>query len=741
MNAKESNFIAKSIIEGIGELVWAIDINKILIFANEVYKQKIKSLTGVAPKIGDPVIVNFKEDDFKEDWDEFYNRGLQGERFVIEKESYLNGDFFYMEINFLPIIEDGKITGLTCYFRNKNETKYYYKGLRVTEEKYLLLFKDNPTPMMISDLNSLMVLEVNNAAIASYGYSREEFKTMTIKDYRPPEDLSRLSTWLKQLHETSRNTGVFKHIRKNGEIFSVEVTARLIEYENKKCALVLLIDISDKEKTEELLHQTNEALKVSEDRFKVMFESSLDGQIISKADETIHEVNPAICKMLGYTREQFLKLTKTDFISETHDKRIRVKEELSTKGYYSGVFILKCQNGKLLDTEISISVFRDSLGDEYSHSSIRDISEKILAQKKIKESQANLYTIINNTSDTIFSVDKDYKILSANNTFRENVFQLIGKRYKEGDYLFTNNGADQLSREWKNYIDEALSGEELKTESAYQIGEQTYYNESSINPIRQGNEVIGVVCFSRNITDRKRIEMERVRITKDLIDRNKNLEQFSYIVSHNLRAPVANIIGLCDLINNVELSTQQFQNCVNAISPSAKNLDVIINDLNDILQIKQEVFKVREVVRFSEITENVKRSISIFIKDVKANILTDFTEFDELVTVKGYIYSLFYNLILNSIKYKRLETAPIIEIKSRKLQNKIEIVFKDNGLGIDLEKHGNKVFGLYNRFHPHIEGKGLGLFMVKTQLESIGGIINIRSEVNTGTEFIIEFVI
>jgi signal transduction histidine kinase len=103
------------------------------------------------------------------------------------------------------------------------------------------------------------------------------------------------------------------------------------------------------------------------------------------------------------------------------------------------------------------------------------------------------------------------------------------------------------------------------------------------------------------------------------------------------------------------------------------------------------------------------------------------------------MYSIFHNLITNSIKYRQPGIAPIIEITSTVHQGKIDLVFKDNGLGIDLKRKGTEVFGLYKRFHHHVEGKGMGLFMVKTHVETIGGTISIESEINKGTTFTISF--
>ena len=103
------------------------------------------------------------------------------------------------------------------------------------------------------------------------------------------------------------------------------------------------------------------------------------------------------------------------------------------------------------------------------------------------------------------------------------------------------------------------------------------------------------------------------------------------------------------------------------------------------------------------------------------------------------MHSIFFNLIFNSIKYRQLDTTPVIKIKSELIEGKIKISFKDNGIGIDLTKYGDKIFGLYKRFHFHVEGKGIGLFMVKTQIETLGGTIGVESKQGEGTGFIIEF--
>ena len=216
---------------------------------------------------------------------------------------------------------------------------------------------------------------------------------------------------------------------------------------------------------------------------------------------------------------------------------------------------------------------------------------------------------------------------------------------------------------------------------------------------------------------------QKEKMTADLIQRNKDLEQFAYIISHNLRAPVANIIGLSYRLQQTGLPDELRSQIGAGLSTSVTKLDEVIRDLNDILKIRQKVDESKQL-----------------IENEKAVIFWDFTEAEEIVAIKSYLHSIFYNLISNSLKYRQLTVPPIIKITSRKVNGKIVLLFEDNGIGIDLSTAGEHVFGLYKRFHTdRAEGKGMGLYMVKTQVESMGGKISVSSEVNVGTQFLIEF--
>ncbi len=256
----------------------------------------------------------------------------------------------------------------------------------------------------------------------------------------------------------------------------------------------------------------------------------------------------------------------------------------------------------------------------------------------------------------------------------------------------------------------------------------------------ESNKAVSVNGFIIDVSDLKEAEIKEKKIAADLVQRNQDLEQFAYIISHNLRSPVANIVGVSNALLEGDLDGEEHIEFMHALSASVKKLDDVILDLNYILQVRHHVNENKEWVNFPKMVENIKFNIASLLDEKGVMILSDFSEVEGIFSIRSYMHSIFFNLISNSIKFSQLHLAPVMEIKSSRQGDKIILTFKDNGIGIDLTKKSNQVFGLYKRFHPtYAEGKGMGLFMVKTQVETVGGKISVQSEVNKGTEFTIEF--
>jgi signal transduction histidine kinase/DNA-binding NarL/FixJ family response regulator len=254
----------------------------------------------------------------------------------------------------------------------------------------------------------------------------------------------------------------------------------------------------------------------------------------------------------------------------------------------------------------------------------------------------------------------------------------------------------------------------------------------------EAGQPIRMVGISWEITKRKHAEQEREVIIKEMTKRNVELEQFSYIISHNLRSPVANIIGAANLLIDANIEEADRIFLASAVQQSALSLDNIIKDLSHVLEVKHGNYN-KESVIFTDVVDSILLSIDELLTLHNFTVNFNFTAIDKIFTVKSYLHSIFYNLISNSIKYRRKHVDGNITIQSERIDGKTVLTFSDNGLGINMEKHGHDIFGLYKRFHSDLPGKGMGLFMVKSQVEILGGTITVVSSENEGCKFTIEF--
>lgn len=229
-----------------------------------------------------------------------------------------------------------------------------------------------------------------------------------------------------------------------------------------------------------------------------------------------------------------------------------------------------------------------------------------------------------------------------------------------------------------------------------------------------------------------------VETNKELIRQNNELQQFSYTISHNLRGPVASLTGLLHLINHSELNEDN-REILQRLTDSVKTLDVTIKDLSNIIDIRNDISRVRQKISLENELIVIKTLLKKDIEDHQVSIETYFQDEPFIYSVKPMLHSVLYNLVSNGIKYRSMERKPVITIKSTSNADHIKLTVADNGLGIDMQNFGPKLFGLYKRFHLHTEGRGLGLFLVKLQVEALEGKIEVESVLHEGTKFTLTF--
>ncbi|MDN5214521.1 ATP-binding protein [Fulvivirgaceae bacterium BMA12] len=227
---------------------------------------------------------------------------------------------------------------------------------------------------------------------------------------------------------------------------------------------------------------------------------------------------------------------------------------------------------------------------------------------------------------------------------------------------------------------------------------------------------------------------ERLRVS-ELKKRNQELEQFAYITSHDLKAPLVNISSV---ITMIEMSDEVDKNTaflMDKIKSTVSSMRQKIAKLNEVIKLKKNMKLVPQTISLSDHTQEVLKNLEAQINETNAIVKTDFSHCETIVFPSIHLHHILINLISNALKYKKPGVPPLIEVTSVNSEGYVCLVVKDNGLGIDLDTYGSKLFGLFQRFHLAIEGDGVGLHVVKSIIESHGGKIHVDSKPNEGTTF------
>ena len=666
-----------------------------------------------------------------------------------------------------PIFDnDGNVSGLVGICRDITEQRKIEDRLKLFE-KAITHSRD---AILIASAEAIdgidtPILYTNEAFTEITGYTLDEVKGKNPRILQGPlSDRTEL--------------GKLKHAIKNWLTCEVEI----INYKKNGTAFwsnISIVPIADEKGwfTHWVAIQRDvTARKESEKAFNEM--SALQKSILDSAnlaiistdtDGIIRSFNQGAEHVLGYTAKEVVDRVKPRIfhdVRELEEKAKKVSEETGQHIKSSLELLVAIaketdaeeeewtyihKDGHRIPVSLSVTSLLDASKKEIGYLGIaKDITVEKQIREALRLSNMMLEDTISELKQQQFAVDQ-HAIVSITDV--------------QGTIIYANEGfckiskytQDELIGQNHRIIKSGLHPNSLFSEMYHTIANGKVWKGDICNRAKDGslywvsntivpymdpktNKPMRYVSIRTDITDKKLAEIERENLLHELTDSNRELKQFSYITTHNLRAPLTNLISICNLIKTDTITDPLTLRLIDGFKRSTHDLHETLKDLINVLIIKQNINLPSDEVNFGEMLDKVVESISKSIEKSGTTILSDFSLAPTVHFYGTYMESILLNLITNSIKYAKPDEKPVIRIvTSKNIDGTTRFEFSDNGIGMNMERVRHKIFGLYQRFHNNPDSKGIGLYLIHSQINAFGGKIDFYSEENMGTTFTITF--
>ncbi|MDE3237129.1 MAG: PAS domain S-box protein [Bacteroidota bacterium] len=377
-------------------------------------------------------------------------------------------------------------------------------GLKESEEKYKYLFHNSPAYIILWDLETLKVIDINNTVFEKYGYTRAEWLRMTVLDYRRPEEADRIRAFALRMLESNESftRGQWHHLKKNKEEMIMEIVSHKINYNGRKAILSLAIDVTEQVKIQD-------ALKKQEGTFHSLVDHAADAIFFVDIDGIIFDVNKSACKLFQYTKEEL----KGKSVLLLHPKNViheipAIWEQLKRDGFYypeERVFIRK--DGTPVEVEISRTMLPDRSG---AIAILRDITERKQAEKKLRKSEETLRALVENISDAIIFINEDFTTVYRS----PSVAKVIGYSLEEmerkalNDLIYAEDTASFFS-----FLKQSMQLPGTPINGQFRLlhknGNIIWVEGTAVNLI-DNKDINACVINYRDITERKKLEEEQL---------------------------------------------------------------------------------------------------------------------------------------------------------------------------------------------------------------------------------------
>jgi len=624
------------------------------------------------------------------------------------------------------------------YSKDITDRKMEEEKLQNSESKFRFISENTSDGIIVLENTGLTY--ASNSYVKICGYSKEEMLGRNEKEILSlihPDDRT---NFLKSIGNATNNKEQYlvyeyRYLHANGNYIWREDTFSFFYDSDGKNVKDIIVarDVTEKKKIalnfeqiKSMLEQTSSIAKVGGWEVNMLTHEVIWTDLIYEIYD-LDKINfkPNVYSILKYFKKGYSRKKIAEFFKQAATQGNKYDEELeliSAKGKHKWVRAI----GKpLFENGICVKVF----------GTIQDITDKKTIDSKLKE----LLLVASKTSDAVTITDANAKISWVNKAFENiteySLAEVIGKEQKDL-LLGKETNIDVLQK----LMDATLVCEPVTaTLLNYTKSGKPIWFDITTTPIFDENGVCtNFIDVKKDVTERMQKQEELQILTDVTANQNKRLLNFTYIVSHNIRSHSSNLTGIVKLIENAE-DEEEKDSLFKMLKTSTEKLEETIQNLNEIISVQNNLNQVKAILNLKNELERTFLVVHESILESNVTINNTVHESIGINVIPAYLDSILLNLITNAIKYKSPERPLIINI-SAKLEDKYIVLYvQDNGLGLDIEKHKEKLFGMYKTFHNNANSRGIGLFITKNQIEAMNGKIAIESEVNVGTTFKIYF--
>jgi PAS domain S-box-containing protein len=628
--------------------------------------------------------------------------------------------------------EDGKLRGVILVFRDLSERYRAQQELAASEQRYRMLFANNPVPMWIFDEQSLAFLDVNEAAILHYGYTRDEFLSMTLR-IRPPDELGDLLADIGQHRTTGHSDGPWRHRKKDGSIIAVEITAVAIEVSGRPAKFVAATDVT--------AHiQAEAALRRSEEQYRVVVETASDAVITIDENSTIVFASRPVQAIFGHNPEALIGKPLTDLMPEPFRAAhvAGLQRYLDTGQRHISWKLVEFpgrrKDGSEVPLELSIGEMRSGPRRCFT-GVVRDVSERRRAQDMLQESKQFAKTVVDTVPLAVSGIDLAGRVLFWNPA-AEKMFQWSEAELRGRELPII----PEMERpEFKRLLSELAGGKQLTGVERSRLRKDGKLMICAIwtAPLRSAaGSVMGTIAVLANVTERRRAEEQTRKHLQYLAGYQRELEEFAWAASHRLQDPASTTLAKADMAERqwaAQLPAEG-QRILSETRIAAAHLHSLISGLAQYWDVQHKVLST-ELVALESILDAAKTRLASELSSHQAKVSCS-----ELPAVTGdreLLLQLFIHILDNALKF-RSRRNPEIHVSAESMPDGCIVRIQDNGIGMthyDIDR----AFQLFHRLSRQTPGIGLGLSLAMQSKKRHEGAIWISSQPDGGTTVYLMF--